>query len=61
MLDAVSEAATGVAMLIVPSLVRRLFLGEELTVVAIPVARVAGIALIALGVACCRARRWSAC
>jgi len=51
-LAAVSEAATGLALLIVPSLVVRLLLGEELTGVAIPVARVAGIALIALGVAC---------
>ena len=30
----------------------RLLLGEELSGIAIPVARVAGIALIALGVAC---------
>ena len=51
-LAAVSEAATGLALLIVPSLVGRLLLGEELTGIAIPVARVAGIALIALGVAC---------
>ena len=51
-LAAVSEAATGVALLIVPSLVGRLLLGEELTGVAIPVARVTGIALIALGIAC---------
>ena len=51
-LAAVSEIATGVALLIVPSLVGRLLLGEELTGIAIPVARVAGIALIALGVAC---------
>ena len=49
---AVAEAATGLALLIVPSLVGRLLLGEELTGVAIPVARVAGIALIALGIAC---------
>jgi hypothetical protein len=49
---AVSEAATGVALLIVPSVVGRLLLGEELTGIAIPVARVAGIALIALGLAC---------
>jgi hypothetical protein len=51
-LAAVAEAATGLALLIVPSLVGRLLLGEELAGVAIPVARVAGIALIALGVAC---------
>ena len=51
-LTAVAEVATGVALLMVPSLVGRLLLGEELTGVAIPVARVTGIALIALGVAC---------
>jgi len=49
---AVGEAGTGLALVIVPSLVGRLLLGEELTGIAIPVARVAGIALIALGVAC---------
>ena len=49
---AVVEAATGVALLIVPSLVGQLLFGVELTGIAIPVARVAGIALIALGVAC---------
>jgi len=49
---AVGEAGTGLALLIVPSLVGRLLLGEELTDIAIPVARVAGIALIALGIAC---------
>jgi len=42
MLAAVSEAATGVALLVVPSHIGRLLLGEELTGVAIPVARVAG-------------------
>jgi hypothetical protein len=51
-LAAVSEVATGAALLIGPSLVGQLLLGAELTGVAIPVARVAGIALIALGVAC---------
>lgn len=49
---AVSEAGTGLALLIVPSLVGRLLLGEELTGIALPVARVASIALIALGLAC---------
>jgi hypothetical protein len=49
---AVAEAATGLALLIVPSLVGQLLLGEQLTGVPIPVARVAGIALIALGIAC---------
>ena len=49
---AIAEAATGLALLIVPSLVGRLLLGAELTGVAIPVARVTGIALLALGVGC---------
>ena len=49
---AVGEAGTGLALLIAPSLVGRLLLGEELIGIAIPVARVAGIALIALGLAC---------
>ena len=49
---AVAEAATGFALLIVPSLVGYLLLGEELTGGAIPVGRVAGIAVIALAIAC---------
>jgi hypothetical protein len=48
----IGETITGLALLIVPSLVGQLLLGEELAGVAIPVARVAGIALIALGIAC---------
>ena len=51
-LTAVAEAGTGAALLIAPSLVGRLLFGEELAGVGIPVARVTGIALIALGVAC---------
>jgi len=49
---AVLEAVTGVALLIVPSLVGRLLFGEEFTGIVIPVARVLGIALLALGVGC---------
>jgi hypothetical protein len=49
---AVAEAATGVGLIVVPSLVGRLLLGAELTGVSIPVARVTGIALLALGVCC---------
>lgn len=52
LLAAVGEVSTGLALLIVPSLVGRWLFGEELSGVAIPVARVLGIALIALGVAC---------
>ncbi len=51
-LAAVGEVATGLALLIFPSLVGRLLLGEDLAGIAVPVARVAGIALAALGIAC---------
>lgn len=51
-LAAVSETATGAALLIVPSLVGQLLFGQELTGSAVIVARVTGIALVALGVAC---------
>ena len=46
------EGAFAAALLIVPSLVGLLLFGVELTGMAITVARVTGIALIALGVAC---------
>jgi hypothetical protein len=49
---AVAEALTGVALMAAPALVGRLLLGEDLAGIAIPVARVAGMALVALGVAC---------
>jgi hypothetical protein len=49
---AVAEGATGVALLAIPSAVGQLLLGVELTGAAVQVARVAGIALIGLGVAC---------
>src|SRR6476619_6242002 len=51
-LAAVIEVATGMALLIVPSLVGRLLFGEEFTGIVISVARVLGIALLALGVGC---------
>jgi hypothetical protein len=49
---AVLEAATGVALIVVPSLVGRLLFGAELTGVANPAVHVTGIALLALGVGC---------
>ncbi len=49
---AVAEAATGAVLIVIPSLAGRLLLGAELTGGSVPVARVLGIALIALGVAC---------
>ena len=51
-LTAAIEVGTGLALLIVPSLVGQLLLGEELSGIAEAVARVAGIALIGLGIAC---------
>jgi hypothetical protein len=51
-LTAILEAATGLGLIAVPILIVRLLLGAELTGVAIPVARVTGIALLALGVCC---------
>ena len=51
-LAAVSEVATGVALLILPSLVGQWLFGVELTGIAVIVARVTGIALVALGIAC---------
>jgi len=49
---AVAEALTGVALMAVPSIVGRLLLGADLSGVTVPVARVAGMALVGLGVAC---------
>ena len=51
-LTAVLELATGLALLIVPSLVSWLLFGTELTGVSIPLAHVTGVALVGLGVAC---------
>jgi hypothetical protein len=50
MFAAIGEAATGLALLIVPPLVVHVLLGPDLAVVDVPVARVAGIALVGLGI-----------
>lgn len=49
---AIGEALTGAALLIFPSWIGRLLFGVELTDVAAIAGRVAGIALVALGIAC---------
>lgn len=49
---AIAEAVTGIALIFCPLLVGRLLLGAEFSDVAVIAGRVAGIALIALGVAC---------
>jgi len=51
-LTAIFEAATGLVLIIAPSLVGRLLFGAEFTGVANPAARVTGLALLALGVGC---------
>jgi hypothetical protein len=51
-LTALIEAATGLALLAVPVVIVRLLLGAEISGAAIPLGRVAGTALLALGVAC---------
>jgi hypothetical protein len=57
MVTALLELATGAALLIVPALTAVLLLGEALTSsAALVVARVAGIALISIAIACWMAR-----
>jgi hypothetical protein len=51
-LSASIEAATGVALMAVPSVVVRLLLGGEISGASIPVGRVAGFGLLSLGIAC---------
>ena len=51
-LAAVSEAATGLVLLVYPSIVVRLLFGSEITGAGIVMSRLAGISLIAFGIAC---------
>ena len=51
-ITAILELATGLALMGVPSSVAQLLLGTGLSGVDVVLARVAGIALIALGIAC---------
>ena len=55
-LTAILEGATGLALIAVPDIVVRLLLGAEISGASIPLGRVAGAALLALGVACWLAR-----
>ncbi|TFH48025.1 MAG: hypothetical protein E4H01_07135 [Lysobacterales bacterium] len=55
-LTAIIEVATGLALLTVPDMVVRLLLGAEISGASIPLGRVAGFALLALGVACSQSR-----
>src|SRR5438552_5367132 len=55
-LTAIIEAATGLSLVALPAIVVRLLLGAEIAGASIPLGRVAGAALLALGVACWLAR-----
>jgi hypothetical protein len=46
------ETATGLALIIAPSIVVQLLLGDVLAPSAVSIARVAGIALVGLAIAC---------
>ena len=51
-LTAIIEAATGLALIAVPSVVVRLLLGGKISGAGIPLGRVAGFGLLSLGMAC---------
>jgi hypothetical protein len=51
-LTAIIEVLTGLGLLVVPAIVVRLLLNSEISGAALPLGRVAGVALLALGVAC---------
>jgi hypothetical protein len=51
-LAAVSEATTGLVLLLYPSIVASLLFGSEIMGAGIVMSRLAGISLIALGIAC---------
>jgi hypothetical protein len=55
---ATAELATGLALLAAPSVVSELLLGKVLTGTALPVARVAGIALTGLALTCWPGPPW---
>jgi hypothetical protein len=53
---AIIEIPTGLALLIVPAVVVKLLLGAEISGAGIPLGRITGVALLALGIACWLAR-----
>jgi hypothetical protein len=55
-LTAIIETLTGLGLIAVPAIVVRLLLGAEISGASVPLGRVAGAALLALGVACWLAR-----
>lgn len=51
-LAAAGEAVTGLVLLVYPSIVTKLLFGADIAGIAVVTSRFAGLALIALGVAC---------
>jgi hypothetical protein len=49
---AMAEVVTGMALIVVPSLIVRLLFGADIAGIGVVTSRFAGLALIALGVAC---------
>jgi hypothetical protein len=47
-----TEAATGLALIVIPSIVTQLLLGSEVNGVALTVCRFTGMSLLSLGIAC---------
>jgi hypothetical protein len=60
-LTAVGEAGTGLVLLAYPPIVVRLLFGAEIAGVGVVMSRVAGAALLAIGVACWPARNDPGC
>ena len=60
---AVGEAGTGFVLLVYPSIVVRVLFGAEIAGAGIVMSRIAGISLIALGMACWpgRGAKWAPC
>lgn len=56
-LAAILEAVTGLTLMIAPAIVARLLLGSDVSGAGLVVGRVAGIALLSLGVACWPVRK----
>jgi hypothetical protein len=50
--SSIVESTTGIAAIVIPSIVIQLLLGAEATEITIAVSRLAGISLISLGIAC---------
>jgi hypothetical protein len=55
-LTATIEIATGLALIVAPTVVVRLLLGDDIFGAGIPLGRVAGFGLLSLGIACWPAR-----